>query len=174
MNSIEKKRGNFKGKIVQEIGEYLMNVCYLTLMFAAFTQYRRFILAAHDIVYTHYGIAVIEALILGKVIMIGQVFRFGRGLERGPLIYPILYKTFVFMVFCAVFKVIEHIIQGLWSGGGVEAGLMELLDKWSHELLPNSLVMFVAFIPFFAVKELGRVLGKNKIWALFFQNRAEH
>ena len=68
-------------------------------MFAAFTQYRRFILAAYDITYTNYGFTVIKALILAKVIMIGAVLRLGRGLEQKPLIYPTLYKTAVFTLF---------------------------------------------------------------------------
>ena len=37
---------------------------------------------AYDITYTNYWIAVIEALILAKVIMIGAVLRLGRGLRR--------------------------------------------------------------------------------------------
>jgi hypothetical protein len=172
MNNADKKKGDLKKKIVHEIGEYLINVCYLTLVFAAFTQYRRFLLAAHDITYTDYGVAVIEALILGKVIMIGEVIRLGRGLEQKPLIYPTLYKTFVFTVFVGVFKVIEHVIKGLRNGSGFMAGFVELSEKWSHELLANSLVVFVAFIPFFAVKELGRVFGEDKIRALFFKRRA--
>ena len=34
---------------------------------------------------------------------------------------------------------------------------------------PGCLIIFVAFIPFFAVKELGRVLGEDKIRALFWR-----
>ena len=86
MNIAVEKKGNLKKKIVHEIGEYLINVCYLTVVFAAFTEYRRFLLAVHDITYTNYGVAVIEALILGKVIMTGEVVRLGRGLEQKPLI----------------------------------------------------------------------------------------
>ena len=172
MSKTDKKKGDLKKKIVHELVEYWINVCYLSIVFAAFTQYRRFVLAAYDITYTDYGVAVIEALILAKVIMIGDVVRLGRGLEQKPLIYPTLYKSFVFIVFVGVFKVIEHVIKGLWNGGGFTAGLIELSEQWSHELLANSLVVFVAFIPFFAVKELGRMFGKDKIFALFFQRRA--
>ena len=43
-----------------------------------------------------------------------------------------------------------------------------------NELLANVLVMFVAFIPFFAFKELGRVLGEGRVWELFFRRRADH
>ena len=84
MNTPETKQSNLKKKIVHEISEYLINVCYLTLVFAAFIQYRRFLLAIYDITYTNYGVAVIEALILGKVIMIGSVFHLDRALNRSP------------------------------------------------------------------------------------------
>jgi hypothetical protein len=172
MSSADKKKGNLKKKIFEEIVEYWINVIYLTLMFAAFTQYRRFILAAHDITYANYGFAVIEALILAKVIMIGDVFRLGCGLEHKPLIYSTLYKTVVFTLFVGVFTVIEHLIKGLWKGEGLMGGFAEFLGKGPDELLANSLVVFVAFIPFFGVRELGRVLGEDKIRALFFRRKA--
>jgi len=169
MSSPDKKKGNLKKKIVHEMVEYWINVCYLMLVFAAFTQYRRFILASHDITYTNYGFAVIEALILAKVIMIGAVLRLGRGLEQKPLIYPTLYKTAVFVVFVGIFTVLEHLIKGLWNGKELTELFGNFLGKGPHELLANSLIVFVAFIPYFGVKELGRVLGQDKIWALFFR-----
>jgi len=172
MSSPDTKKKDWKKKIFQEMVEYWVNVAYLTLVFAAFTQYRRFILAHHDIVYTNYGFAVIEALVLAKVVMIGAVFRLGRGLEQKPLIYPTLYKTVVFTLFVALFTILEHVIKGLWNGTGLAGGLDAFAGS-PYELLANSLVVFVAFIPFFGVKELGRVLGKEKIQALFFQSRAD-
>jgi hypothetical protein len=173
MSSPDKKKGDLKKKIVHEIAEYWINVFYLMLVFAAFTQYRRFILASHDITYTNYGFAVIEALILAKVIMIGAVLRLGRGLEQMPLIYPTLYKTAVFVVFVGIFTVLENVIKGLWNGKELTELFGNFLGKGPNELLANSLVVFVAFIPFFGVKELGRVLGQDKIWALFFRKRAD-
>lgn len=154
--------------------EYWMNFFYLALMFAAFTQYRRLVLAAHDIIYTNYGIAVIEAAVLAKVIMIGGVFRLSRKLEKKPLLLSTLYKTVVFSLFVAVFKLIEHMINGLWKGKGLTEGLVDYFGRGPHELLANVLIIFVAFIPFFAFKELGRVLGKGRAWDLFFRRRADH
>jgi hypothetical protein len=37
-------------------------------------------------------------------------------------------------------------------------------------VLANSLVVLAALIPFFALKELGRVLGRERIAALFFRD----
>lgn len=159
-----------KEKIRHEVIEYGFNVIYLTLVFASFTVYQRLVLAAHDITYTNYGFALIEALILGKVIMFGRMLQLGRGFEDKPLIYPTLYKTFVFMIFVAVFKVIEYAIKGLVAGERIVSGLAEFTENGLHILLANSLVVFIALIPFFAMKELSRVFGREKIAALFFRS----
>jgi hypothetical protein len=171
MSSSEKKKRSWKTIISYEMAEYWLNFIYLALVFAAFTQYRRFVLAAYDIVYENYWVAVIQALILAKVIMIGAVARLGRGLEAKPLIYPTLYKTVVFTLFVIAFAVVEHAVKGLWNGKGLTGGVVQMYGERFHELLAGSLVILVAFIPFFATRELGRVLGGEKLRALFFSRR---
>jgi hypothetical protein len=171
MSDMANKNGGLKDKVRHELIEYAFNVVYLTLVFAAFTVYRRLMLSAYDISYTHYGFAVIEALVLGKVIMIGGVFRLGRGFEDKPLIYPTLYKTVVFTLFCAAFTLAEHAIKGLVTGKGVAGGLAEFAAQGYGVILGNSMVVFVALVPFFAMKELGRVIGRERIAAIFFRTR---
>jgi len=165
--------GRLTEKVRHELIEYAFNVVYLTLVFAAFTQYRRFLLAEYSITYTNYWLALIGALILGKVIMIGSVFRFGRWLEHKPLIVPTIYKALLFCVFVAAFRVVEYAIKGLLHGDGLAKALGEFFaQKGMDEVLANSLVVLVSLIPFFAVKELGRVLGRERIAALFFRRSA--
>jgi len=171
MNLSAKPTDGLKDKVRHEMIEYAINVVYLTLVFAAFTQYRRFVLAAHGIEYTNYWFAVIEALVLGKVIMIGGVFHLGRGLEDKPLIYPTLYKTVAFVVFVALFKFVEHAVKVLWNGEALTEMFVDFSMQDFLVVLANSLIVLVAFIPFFAMKELGRVYGGAKIFALFFQQR---
>ena len=173
MSNPDKKKRDVKKKIVHEVTEYWIIVCYLALVFAAFTRYRRLILAAHDITYTNYGVAVIEALVLAKVVMIADVLRLGRRLEHKPLICSTLLKTVVFSVFVGAFTLLEHVIKGLWRGEGITGGIAGLLGKGHHELLAGCLVTFVAFIPFFAMRELGRVLGEGRIQTLFFRRRGD-
>ena len=159
-------------KMRHELIEYAFNVVYLTLVFAAFTQYRRFLLAEYSIIYTNYWLALLGALILGKVIMIGSVFRLGRWLEDKPLIVPTIYKAILFCAFVVVLRVVEYAIEGLLHGDSLAAALVEFFaQKGMNEVLANTLVVLVALIPFFAVKELGRVLGRERVAALFFRNR---
>jgi len=172
MRDAGKTKEPLKKRIVHEVVEYWCNVAYLGLVFAAFTQYRRLVLAAYDITYTNYWVAAIEALIFAKVVMIGDVLHLGRRLEHKPLIYSTLLKTVVFSLFIGAFTFIEHVIKNLWMGKGLSASLVSFLEKGLHELLAGCLVVFVAFIPFFAFREMGRVLGEGKIRTLFFRTRA--
>ena len=77
-------------------------------------------------------------------------------------------------VFILVFRVVEYAIKGLLHGDGLAAALVEFFaQKGIDEVLANLLVVLVALIPFFAVKELGRVLGRERVAALFFRNSVE-
>ena len=167
------KSEELKQKAKHELVEYALNVVYLAIVFAAFTWYRRLILASYDITYTNYWVALIEALILGKVVMIGGIFRLGRSLEDKPLIYSSLYKTAVFSLFCAVFTVAEHTVVGLWKGGGPAAGLHEKAAKGHHEILAGTLMLFVSLFPYFAFRELGRAFGRDRLREIFFLSRPD-
>ena len=164
---------NWKKILLEEAVEYLVNFVYLALVFAVFTFHRRFLLAAYDITYTHYWVAVIEALILAKVIMIGSMLHLGRGFEQKPLIYPTLYKTVVFTLFVAAFTLVEHALAGLLTGKGLTGGLKEYFEKGPYEFFAGCVLLFITFIPFFGFKELARVYGKEKIHALFFWRRVD-
>ena len=63
----------------------------------------------------------------------------------------------MFCLFCAAFTVAEHTVVGLWKGAGLAAGLHEIAEKGGHEVLANTLMLFVSLFPFFAFRELGRV-----------------
>jgi hypothetical protein len=163
------KTEELKEKAREELVEYALNVVYLGIVFATFTVYRRLLLAAHDITYTNYGFALIEALILGKVIMIGSIFRLGRGLEDKPLIFPTLYKTVVFTAFVALFTAAELVVKGFVSDHGIAAEFAEFTAQGYEVIFANLMVVFVALIPFFAMKELGRAVGRERIARLFFR-----
>lgn len=172
MSDAHKKKAGWKHKIVDELIKYWINVLYLTIYFGVFTSYRRLILAQYEISYEDYGISLIKALVLAKVIMIGDVLRLGRGFKDKPLIVPTLYRTILFSGWIWLFGVIEHTIRGLLQGKGLFGGFEELMGKGEFELLARCLVTFVAFLPFFAFRELGRVLGEGKISELFFRRKA--
>jgi len=170
--TVEKeKQAEWKRKIVHEMTEYWINFVFLAVVFFTFTSYRRLILAEYHVSYLNYGFAVIEAAVLAKIILLGEAARVGRKHEDKPLIVPTLHKTILFAIWVFGFKVFEHIVGGLLRGKGLAGGFNDLIGKGGYEILANVLVMISAFVPFFAIKELGRVLGREKLRALFFRKR---
>ena len=172
MNDTPKTQAGWKQKFVSELIEYWIVVVYLACLFGVFTWQRRFILDEYRISYGHYWVSVLEALILAKVILIGDIMRLGRRFDEKPLMVPTLYKAVVFSLWVGVFSVLEHTIGGLLRGHGLAGGVEELRSIGKYELLARCLISCVAFITFCAFKELGQVLGEDKIRTLFFRGRA--
>lgn len=171
MNEVRTKRAGVKEKVVHEVIEYWINFAYVAFFLVAFTWYRRLVLAEYHILYTNYWFPLIEAAVLAKVIMIGDLLRLGRRLDQQPLIIPTLYRTVVFSLWIAVFSILEATIRGLIHRQGFLGGLQELANKNWHEWLAGCVVAFVAFIPFFAFRELELVLGEGKLRSLFWKRR---
>jgi len=163
------KTAGWKRKLFLEMTAYWINVAYLTLLFAVFTSYRRLILAHYDITYSNWGISFIKAMVLAKVVMVGGLFHFGRTLEKKPLILATIFNSFLFTVWVGLFAAVESAVRGFLHGKGLAGAMDHLMSEGAHEFYAKCLVVFVAFIPFFAFKELGRVLGKGKIWEWFFR-----
>ena len=159
----------WKRKLFLEMTAYWINVAYLTILFSVFNSYRRLILAHYDIGYSNWGISLIKALVLAKVIMVGSLFHFDRILDKKPMIFPTLLRSFLFTLWVGLFALIESTIRGFLHGKGSAGASDHLLSEGTHEFFAKCLVVFVAFIPSFAFKELGRVFGKGKIWELFFR-----
>ncbi|MFZ0943992.1 MAG: hypothetical protein WB930_01040 [Syntrophobacteraceae bacterium] len=172
MNFANTKRAGWKSKVIREMTEYCIISMYLAFFFGLFTWYRRLILVQYEISYLHYGVSVIQALVLAKVIMVGRALRLGRRFNEHPLILPTLYKAFVFTIFVGFFGVFEYTISGLQHGKGIAGGFDELMSAGRCELLARCMVTFVAFIPFFAFDELERVLGEGTLGKLFFRRRS--
>jgi hypothetical protein len=169
---VERKKGNWKQRLAREFIRYWITVAYLFVFFGAFAWYRRFVLAAHGISYLHYGTAIVEALILAKVILIGEALGLSRRSENKPLIYPTLRKAVIFSIFVGIFAILENMVEGMLEGKGAAGGLAELWSEGKYELLSRCFVTFLAFIPFFAFRELELILGEGKLGRLFFRRAA--
>ncbi len=158
-------------RFAREMQLLLVLFVYLALLLGGFTMYQRLILAEHRIAYFQYGYGLIEALVLAKVILIGRALRVGKGFGSRPLIVPALYKTVSFSVFVLAFHVVEHLLFGLLTGKGPAEVFKELWNVGIDQILAQMIVLFVAFIPLFALWELADSLGEGTVWRMFFRQR---
>jgi len=164
-------RAGLKERAIEEFKLFWIIALYLWVFLGSFTIYRRLIVAESGAAYLHYGIAIIEALVIAKVILIGKLFGFSRRFEDKPLIIPVLYKSILFGILVLLFGVVEHLVEGWFHKQGLLGGLREIGALGAYELGARALMLIVAFVPFFAFGEIGRVLGTQKLTAMFFAKR---
>src|SRR5512138_2223237 len=142
MNDMHKKSADLKRTIVHELIEYWINFGYLAFFLVAFTWYRRLILAEYQVHYTNYWFPLIEAAVLAKVIMLGDLVRLGRQMENKPLIFSALFRAVMFSLWVAIFSVLEETVRGLLHGNGLMGGIEEMVSRGWYELLSRCVVIF--------------------------------
>ena len=166
----QKLKKNLKQRIFNEFAEYLINFVYMAVIFSAVILYRRLVLAQHGIILEDYFAGVIKAFVIAKVVMIGAFLRISRKFEHKPLYIPVLYKAILFTLWVMIFDIIEIYIAGFIRNPDLAEALNELKGRLSLVWLGGAMLIFFIFIPFFAFKELNRVLGKKKVIDLFIRN----
>lgn len=161
-----------KEKAIEEFKELWIITFYLALFFVSFTFYRRTILAEAGVTYLHYGVALVQALVIAKFVMIGKALGLYKLVDRGPLIVSVIARAIVFTVLVIVFGVIEHIVEGLVHKKDWASIVHGLLEGGVDELFARAIMLFISFMPFFAFWEIGQLLGgRGELIALFFSNR---
>jgi hypothetical protein len=169
VNTINAKTA-LKQKVKHEMKQFVVIFLYLGLLFGAFNTYRWLLMAEYQVNYFVYGYALVEALVLAKIIIVGESLGIGERFADQPLIIPTLYKTLLFALFMLFFSVLEHLIGGFLHGINLTEIFQEI-SSGRYEMLARVLMMFVAFIPFFAFREAMRVLGNINLFELFFRSR---
>jgi hypothetical protein len=167
------QKPSLKEKAIHEGKEMLAIFLYLALFFCTFTTYRRLVMHELGVSYFHYGFALLKALVLAKVILIGQYVRFVKICDDQRLIISTLYKVVLFSCFTLAFEILEHMVGSLLHGKAMLSAFQEIIDVGRNELLIRTLVLLFAFAPFFAFTETARLLGEGRLYEMFFRKRAD-
>lgn len=157
-------------RFLAEMRKFALVASFLFFFFGAFATYRRLILSEYQIDYFQYGYALVQSLVLGKVILVGEIFHLGDRFHGKPLIVPTLYRTFSFSVLVLVFAVVEHFVKGFIHGENIAAIIGSLAAKDGADIAARIIVMFIAFIPMFAIREIANLFGEGKLFELFFEH----
>jgi hypothetical protein len=141
---------------------------YFWVLFGLFSVYRSLVLTERNLIY-HEGFAVINALLLAKVVLVAEFFQVANSLKHKPLVYPIVFKSAVFCAVLMCFYIIEEMLVGVWHGKTIAASFPEIGGEGWKGILVVGTILFVVLIPFFAYRELARVLGKDELHSLIFR-----
>ena len=160
-----------KQKFYKATKEFIVIALYLWLIFGLFALYQSVILAVHHVSAAEEGFALINALVLGKVVLAAKELHLGDIVNDAPLIYPTLVKSALFSILLTAFKFLEATASNLYRGRSLDESAGDLAGGTWQGILCLAFLLFVLLIPFFGFAELQRVLGKGKLQELFFRPR---
>ncbi len=166
------KMRELKRKLSHEVQAYLFNTGFLLVFLLSFTTYRRLVLAEYHIGAVEYSFAVIESLILGKVILIGEALKVGTRFEDAPLFVSTLWKTLLFSILVVAFSTLEHVVRSYVHHRPL-AEELSFAGAAGLEKLARIQLMLVCFLPFFAFQEMARIFGGQRLLDLFFRRRPQ-
>jgi hypothetical protein len=152
----------------EEFVRFVVLFFYLWILFGVFVVIKDIILRQEGRPLASQGFAFINALLLAKVMLVFEDLDLGRWLERRPLIYPILFEASVLTIFFLCFHVVEGVVEGLFRGQTMAASLPKIGGGGFVGLASVVVILFVALIPFFAFRNLKRVIGADRMNELLF------
>jgi hypothetical protein len=159
---------NLKKRLAHELRSYVSTAAFLAIFFVSLATYRKLVLAEYHVSYFQYGYALVEALILAKIILLGEAMHVGERFRDRPLLVSILWKTLIFSAFTVLFMTVEHVLSALLHH---RPPLEELSFSGAQgdEKLARLQLVLVSFLPYFAFRELGRVIGEERMHEILFR-----
>lgn len=169
MNDESNKKASLKQKAKHEFEEFAAIFLYLAFFFSAVATYSLLLLNQFHVSYYNYATALINALVIAKVILIGEYARLGKKRESKPLFVSALNKAFLFGLLVFGFHIIEEAVRRLFHGSNMATASRGMRID---EMLARSVIIFCTFVPLFAFRELRRVMGEEEFRNLFFKTGA--
>src|SRR5271156_3239139 len=159
---------SLKAKAVDEFRRFFVLFLYLWILFGVFVLNQGVVMREHGINFPMLGVAFINAVVFAKIMMLFEIFDPGRWLRARPLIYPILYETLLLTLLFLVAHVLEKTIEGLVRGKTIADSLPGIGGGGLLGLLSVAVILFVALIPFFGLRNLSLAMGEGQLYARIF------
>jgi hypothetical protein len=111
----------------------------------------------------------VGALIIGKAVLLADLWPAINRFPDKPLVYNIAWKTAIYSCVATVIHYLERLIDFAREAGGIAAGNQKLLAEivWPH-VLAIQIILVVMVLSYCVLRELSRVLGEERMLQLFF------
>jgi hypothetical protein len=158
--------------IKKDLLEILPPTIFFFVAFVLVLTTKRMILSEYQISWTGFGTAVVGAILAGKVVLMVDKMSFVNQFPDRPLIYNTLWKSLLYFLAALVVCYLDQLVHFLRK----HEGLMEAnRHLWAEVVWPHfwllQMWLAVLFLMFCAMRELIRVIGRDKFIHLLFGGR---
>ena len=162
---------NLVHRVYHQVIQFLLIAIYLFVVFGVLAVHEEVVAAKNHLAYHFYGFAIINALILGKVMLVAEDLHFANWFRNSPLVYPILFKSVAFTILFLVFDIVEEVVVGLFKGKSIAESFPDIGGGSARGIFFMVIIISILLIPFFAFREIGQVIGSRELHSLIFTRR---
>jgi hypothetical protein len=170
---VDERSARLKDKVLHEGVRFAQMVAYLFAIFAVFQLHEYVVLADQHISYTRWGFALINALILAKVMLVADDLRLGNWRSPWAPIYSVPLRSLLFALVFIVFDVVEKIFVGAFHGRSISESLPTYGGGGVLGTVLVGVIVSVALVPFFAIVEISRAMGPGELVKLLLKRRED-
>ena len=156
-------------KVCHEAKSFAVIFLYVWAILGLFALHKDFLLGLSPL--SGQLFAVLNAVILGKVILILDFFQAGKRLERLPAIVRIAGKAVMFGLLLLAFHILEEAIRGWFHGKTFSASLAEIDGGRLMEMGTLTVMFIVALVPLFFIREIVADIGPQRLRHILFAPR---
>ncbi len=111
----------------------------------------------------------LAALILGKAVLLADLWPPINRFPEKPLVYNIVWKTVIYYAVASFIHYLERLYDFSKEAGGIVQGNEKLLSEivWPH-FWALQIILLVIIFNYCVIRELGRVLGERRMIHMFF------
>jgi hypothetical protein len=172
MSAVTETR-HLKDKVLRETVRFAQMFAYLLAMFILFQLHEYAVLANHQISYARWGFALVNALVLAKVMLVAEDLRLGAWRRHRRPIHAILFRSALFAIIFLIFDIAEKVLVGAVRGHSIAESLPAYGGGGLTGTVVVGIIVSVALIPFFAVEEISRAMGRGEFAKLLFSRETE-
>lgn len=160
------RSGQIAHKLVHEIVSYAAITAFLLIVLLLLKLYGEVLLDQYGIRPENKSSLLVNALILGKVILIAEVIRLGNRVSFFTPIFSIVLRSFLFALALFSFHVLEHLVVAYWHGKPLLSSLSEFGNLKRD--IAVVVIMTIALFPYHGFKELQKITGNTKLFSHLF------
>jgi hypothetical protein len=160
-----------RDKAISSLKRFGVIFLYFWGLLAISALHKSLVLAESGISYRQ-SFAVVNALVLAKVLFVAEELKIGERYEREPLIYGMVFKAAIYSALLAACDILEGLIVGQFRGKAPAESLSDVGGGTSFGIVTTTLLLFFALLPFFGFRELCTIVGEPELHRLLFVKRA--
>jgi len=149
--------------LLKELREIIPATIFFLILFHLVALTRSLMLAQYQITVASATAATIGALIVAKVILIADKLPITNVFADRPLVYNVLWRTFVYGACALLIQYLEEFIPALSATGSLAAANQKLVEEivWAHFWAVHVWILF-GLLVYCTVSELIKAIGPDR------------